>query len=195
MLCSVNGWPLDFMIISMRERPLHAIGRAWSRPEPVIQFDTSRRTRCGLALAAARPFKLNRWTRHRPERAEHAAIALFGTQHFAATRAFIEELAGVCRHRFSPLMTAMRAGQCALKIGFACHWFRPRRAAFLDRSYLYTEVRFSPAPASDPKRIPPDSSRSTVRTARRRPVPVHGRTFDRNGGPNRSLAYPPGVRR
>ena len=61
------------------------------------------------ALGATRAFLLYRWTRHRPIRAEHAAVTGFGLEAAAATRAVIEELAGVGGHRLGGLMPASRA--------------------------------------------------------------------------------------
>jgi hypothetical protein len=62
------------------------------------------------ALGATRAFLLNRWTRHGPIRAEHAAVTGFGLEAAAAPRAVIEEPAGVGGHRLGGLMPASRAG-------------------------------------------------------------------------------------
>src|SRR4051794_5940162 len=62
-----------------------------------------------MRLGATRALLLNRWTRHRPIRAEHAAVTIFGLEATAAPRAVIEELAGVGGHRLGGLMPASRA--------------------------------------------------------------------------------------
>ena len=71
----------------------------------------SRTARSGLA----RTLFLNRRARHRAIRAEHAAIALPGTQRGAAADTFVEELAGISRHGFRFGGSAMRAGHNAFK--------------------------------------------------------------------------------
>ncbi len=65
-----------------------------------------------MRLGATRALFLNRWTRHRPIRAEHAAVTGFGLEATAAPRAVIEELAGVGGHRLGGLMPASRARDC-----------------------------------------------------------------------------------
>src|SRR4051812_45512130 len=62
-----------------------------------------------MRLGATRALLLNRWTRHRPIRAEHAAVTIFRLEATAAPRAVIEELAGVGGHRLGGLMPASRA--------------------------------------------------------------------------------------
>src|SRR5665811_2032515 len=52
---------------------------------------------------------LDRWTRHRSVRTEHAAIAELRLKPFATALAVIEELAGIGRHSLHRLMTAVRA--------------------------------------------------------------------------------------
>jgi hypothetical protein len=54
---------------------------------------------------------LNWRTRHRPIRAEHAAIARLRFEPFTAALAVIEKLAGVRGHCLGRLMTAMLTGQ------------------------------------------------------------------------------------
>src|SRR5205807_3063017 len=59
-----------------------------------------------LCAAAARrevsagTFCLDRWTRHGPVRAKHAAVATLRLESSAAAFAVIEELAGIRWHRF-----------------------------------------------------------------------------------------------
>jgi hypothetical protein len=50
MLCSGSGWPLDFLIASGRERPLHGIGKAWSRPEADLPHPISKPACSGVPV-------------------------------------------------------------------------------------------------------------------------------------------------
>ena len=67
--------------------------------------------RRGLVRLATAALLLDRRTRYRPERAEHTAVADLGTQECPARRAFVEEQAGIGRHRLRPGKAAMRTGQ------------------------------------------------------------------------------------
>jgi hypothetical protein len=58
---------------------------------------------------------LNRRTRHRAERAEHAAVAQLRAQQRVAGRALVVELAGVGGHGFLLGMATVRAGQHRLE--------------------------------------------------------------------------------
>lgn len=73
-----------------------------------VRWDSSPTAGRGRLVTLAR--RLNRRTRHRAVRAEHAAIALLRAQPCAATRAHIEKLAGICRHGFRSCRCAVWAG-------------------------------------------------------------------------------------
>jgi hypothetical protein len=57
---------------------------------------------------------LDRWTWHRPVRAEHTAIARLWFKPLATSLAVIEKLAGIGWHLLSCLMPALRTGDCAV---------------------------------------------------------------------------------
>src|SRR5437588_9068930 len=80
--------------------------------------------------------RLNRRTRHRAIRAEHAAIPRLRPEAFPATLAVIEDLASVARHLLGCLMPALRARDGGLRdqvslaaVSFAAQARRRRTSA------------------------------------------------------------------
>jgi hypothetical protein len=69
--------------------------------------------RRSICLATAGHFPLPRRTPHVAERAKHATVARFGAQQGTTAEAVIEVKAGVGRHRFHRLVTALRTRQSA----------------------------------------------------------------------------------
>src|SRR5437763_13546379 len=68
------------------------------------------------SISVQTSIRLNRRTRHRRIRAEHAAIPRLRPEAFPATFAVINDLAGVPRHSLDRLMPALRAGDGGLRI-------------------------------------------------------------------------------
>ena len=60
---------------------------------------------------------LDRRTRHRPVRTEHAAITRLGFEYRVAALALVEPLAGIRGHPLSLDVPAHRAGQCRIEYG------------------------------------------------------------------------------
>jgi len=69
----------------------------------------------GSGTRLTRPLRLDRRTRHRAVRAEHAAVAPLWSQPLATARAIVKVPAGVNRHGFGLRSGAMRAGDDGLK--------------------------------------------------------------------------------
>jgi hypothetical protein len=63
--------------------------------------------------------KLKRRTFHCAERTEHAAIAMFGSQHCTTIFTFVKPLAGIGRHGFFFLMPALWTGDGGMQNHFA----------------------------------------------------------------------------
>jgi hypothetical protein len=75
-------------------------------------------------LTATALLLLDRRTRHAALGTEHATIAKFGLQQFAAAGAVVEELASISRHGFGGLVAAMWTGLRALQDEFGRQVFR-----------------------------------------------------------------------
>ncbi len=74
-------------------------------------FRPAKKAHPALVLATTSALLLDRRTRHRAKRAEHAAVTRFRAQQHIAIRTFIIELASVRGHAFLLGKAAMRTGQ------------------------------------------------------------------------------------
>lgn len=84
-------------------------GPSKGRRHPVIAASAESGTSGRGYIAVPQPLSLDRRARHRPIRAEDAAITFFRPQDSLASGAAVEELARVSRHPFRPLMSTFRA--------------------------------------------------------------------------------------
>ena len=92
-----------------------------------------------VANSTTVPAELNRRTFHIPIRAEHAAITLKRSQQRTAGSAFVIELTSIGRHHLPGFVTALRTGQCRIRLEF-CGPFHVQVSQFANGGYQSVAV-------------------------------------------------------
>ncbi len=120
VVCHRREWSVEAKYYVM-----HAAGDPRPRRSASVlraqRLSTQNDSECVLRTAGIAVL-LNGWAWNRAIRAEHTAITHCWFQDRSTTLAFIEPLAGICRHGFDFFVTAFRTGQRRLKNDFRTHW-------------------------------------------------------------------------